>query len=136
MTEQSELPVDRSPAIRVVAMPKDTNAHGLIFGGWLMGQVDVAGSIEAMVLARGPVVTVAVNAFQFKEPIHVGDLVSFYAEALRVGNTSITIKVEVYIQRNPSVPEVFKVTEATLTYVAVDNDGRPRPILKAPAAAY
>ena len=113
-----------------MTMPKDTNMHGHIFGGWVMGQVDIAGAAEAMAVARGAVVTVAVNAFQFKEPLHVGDLVSFYAEPLRVGTTSVTIKVEVFAERNPEQVQVVKVTEATLTYVAVDKDGRPRPIPK------
>ncbi len=127
--EKTELPPGH-PALRVMTMPKDTNMHGHIFGGWVMGQVDIAGAAEAMAVARGAVVTVAVNAFQFKEPLHVGDLVSFYAEPLRVGTTSVTIKVEVFAERNPEQVQVVKVTEATLTYVAVDKDGRPRPIPK------
>lgn len=123
-----ELPHDRQPAIRIMTMPADTNPSGAIFGGWLMSHVDVAGSIEALRVAQGPVATVAVNAFQFKKPVLVGDLVSFYAKVLKIGNTSVTVEVEVYAQRNPANPECFKVTEATLTYVAVDREGTPRPL--------
>ncbi|WP_018151703.1 acyl-CoA thioesterase [Leeia oryzae] len=132
--ELIELPANRIPALRVLTMPKDANAYGSIFGGWMMSQVDIAGAAEAMTLARGAVVTVAVNAFQFKEPVHVGDMVSFYAAPLRVGRTSVTIKVEVFAERNPVDPEVVKVTEATLTYVAVDAAGKPRQIVKADKA--
>ncbi|MEQ1516950.1 MAG: acyl-CoA thioesterase [Usitatibacteraceae bacterium] len=109
-------------------MPADTNAHGTIFGGWVMAQVDLAGSIPATVRARGKVVTVSVNSFQFKQPVLVGDLVSFYAEVLRVGRTSITVDVEVFAQRQRFGSEVVKVTEAQLTYVAVDDQRKPRPV--------
>jgi acyl-CoA thioesterase YciA len=122
------LPADRQPVIRVVPMPADTNAHGTIFGGWVMAQVDLAGSIPATVRARGKVVTVSVNSFQFKQPVLVGDLVSFYAKVLRVGRTSITVDVEVYAQRQRFGSEVVKVTEAELTYVAVDEQRKPRPV--------
>ncbi|MCB6184610.1 acyl-CoA thioesterase [Leeia sp. TBRC 13508] len=125
-----ELPPGKIPTLRVMTMPKDANAYGSIFGGWMMSQVDIAGAAEATNLAKGAVVTVAVNAFQFKEPVHVGDLVSFYAEPLRVGRTSVTIKVEVFAERHPENPIVVKVTEATLTYVAVDVQGKPRVIVK------
>ncbi len=118
----------REPTIRVVAMPSDANYTGDIFGGWLMGQVDVAGSIPALHRARGRVATVAVNSFVFKQPILVGDLVSFYTRIVKVGNTSITVDVEVYVQRDPAKPVCAKVTEATLTYVAVGEDRRPRPV--------
>jgi len=121
----TQLP-DTQPALRINARPSDTNAAGDIFGGWIMSNVDVAGSIEASRLAHGRVVTVAVNAFHFKKPVYVGDLVSFYARIIKVGNTSITVDVEVYAQRKPEHPEVIKVTEATLTYVAVDEHGKPR----------
>ncbi|NLR75426.1 acyl-CoA thioesterase [Leeia aquatica] len=126
--ELTELPPGRQPALRVMPMPRDTNMHGAIFGGWMMGQVDLAGAAEAMMVAQGAVVTVAVNAFQFKEPVFVGDVVSFYTEPLRIGNTSVTIKVEVFAERNPEAVQVVKVTEATLTYVAVGADGKPRTI--------
>lgn len=118
----------REPTIRVAAMPSDANYTGDIFGGWLMGQVDVAGSIPALHRAKGRVVTVAVNSFVFKHPIFVGDLVSFYTRIVRVGNTSITVDVEVYAQRDPVKPVCVKVTEATLTYVAVDDDRKPRVV--------
>ncbi len=116
------------PTIRVVAMPSDANYTGDIFGGWLMGQVDVAGSVPALHRAQGRVATVAVNSFVFKQPIFVGDLVSFYTRIVRVGTTSITVEVEVYAQRDPAKPHCVKVTEATLTYVAVGDDRRPRPV--------
>jgi acyl-CoA thioesterase YciA len=110
-------------------MPADTNAHGTIFGGWVMSQVDIAGSIPAWQRAKGPVVTVAVNSFIFKEPVHVGDVVSFYARVLRVGTTSITVDVEVFSQRGRSADkDVVKVTEAQLTYVAIGEDRQPRPV--------
>jgi len=118
----------REPTIRVAAMMVDANYTGDIFGGWLMGQVDIAGSIPAVHRAKGRVATVAVNSFVFKQPIFVGDLVSFYTRILKVGTTSITVEVEVYAQRNPAKPVCVKVTEATLTYVAVGEDRRPRPI--------
>ena len=116
----------REPTIRVAAMPSDANYTGDIFGGWLMGQVDVAGSIPALHRARGRVATVAVNSFVFKQPIFVGDVVSFYTRIVKVGTTSITVEVEVYAQRDPAKPVCVKVTEATLTYVAVDDNRKPR----------
>jgi len=109
-------------------MPADANQHGDIFGGWIMAQVDIAGSVAAARLAKGRVATVAVNSFLFKQPVFVGDLVSFYAEVVRVGRTSITVNVEVYSQRRPEREMATKVTEATLTYVAVDNNRRPRVV--------
>ena len=124
----SALP-DRPPVLRVVPMPADVNQHGDIFGGWIMSQVDIAGSIPAIELAQGRVATVAVNSFTFKQPVMIGDVVSFYAKVERVGRTSITVDVEVYARRR-SLHEVVKVTEATLTYVAVDDNRRPRPVNK------
>jgi acyl-CoA thioesterase YciA len=122
------LPAGKEPVLRVVPMPADANQAGDIFGGWIMSQVDIAGSIAAARVARGRVATVAVNSFQFKKPVFVGDLVSFYAEVNRIGRTSITVTVEVYAQRRPEREEVVKVTEATLTYVAVDEARRPRVV--------
>jgi acyl-CoA thioesterase YciA len=119
---------DREPALRVVPMPADANQHGDIFGGWVMSQVDIAGSIPASRRARGRVATVAVNSFLFKQPVHIGDVVSFYAHVSRVGRTSITVAVEVYAQRNPTDVICVKVTEASLTYVAVGPDRRPREL--------
>ena len=123
------LPADEQPVLRIVPMPADTNAHGTIFGGWVMSQVDIAGSIPAWERAQGPVVTVAVNSFIFKEPVFVGDVVSFYARVLKVGRTSITVDVEVFSQRGRSGSrEAVKVTEAQLTYVAVDDRRQPRAV--------
>ena len=122
------LPVGKDVALRVVPMPANANQAGDIFGGWIMAQVDIAGSIPAVRLARGRVATVAVNSFQFKQPVLVGDVVSFYAEVVRVGRTSITVNVEVYAQRRPEREQVVKVTEATLTYVAIDENRNPRVV--------
>lgn len=125
--EADRLP-QREPTIRVVAMPSDANYAGDIFGGWLMGQVDLAGSIPALHRSRGRVVTVAVNSFVFRQPVLVGDLVSFYARIVKIGRTSITVDVEVYSQRDPERPTCVKVTEAVLTYVAVDENRKPRVV--------
>jgi acyl-CoA thioesterase YciA len=122
------LPQGKEPTLRVVPMPADANSTGDIFGGWVMSQVDIAGSIPAFRRARGRVTTVAVNSFVFRQPVMIGDVVSFYAEVVKVGRTSITVSVEVYAERNPEKVETVKVTEATLTYVAVDKQGRPRVI--------
>jgi len=131
MTTKSKVKLpDKQPAIRVAARPKDTNAAGNIFGGWIMSQVDIAGSIAAVQRAKGRVATVAVNSFEFHEPVFVGDLISCYTDIIRVGNTSITVGVEVYAQRNPSNPETVRVTQAELTYVALDENHRPRPVPK------
>ena len=121
-----QLPTDRQPVIRIIPMPADTNAHGTIFGGWVMAQVDLAGSVPATVRARGKVVTVSVNSFQFKQAVLVGDLVSFYADVVKVGRTSLTVDVEVYAQRQRFGADVVKVTEAQLTYVAIDEERKPR----------
>jgi acyl-CoA thioesterase YciA len=128
MTEKLELP-NKHATLRVVPMPRDTNAAGDIFGGWIMSQVDIAGAIAAARRARGRIVTVAVNAFSFKQPVFVRDVVSFYAEVIKVGTTSITVDVEVYAERGfllDAQASVVKVTEATLTYVAVDAQGNKR----------
>ena len=121
------LPVGRDPTLRVVPMPSDANYSGDIFSGWIMSQVDIAGSIPAALLAKGRIVTIAVNSFLFKQPVHIGDLVSFYASVSKVGKTSITVDVEVYAQRR-SLDETVKVTDATLTYVSVDDERKPRAI--------
>jgi acyl-CoA thioesterase YciA len=128
MTEAVASLPERQPTLRAIAMPGDVNAAGNIFGGWVMAQVDLAGSIAAVRRARGRVATVAVNAFQFKHPISVGDVVSFYTEILRVGRTSITVDVAVYAERDPAAPVVVKVTEAALTYVALDANGMKREV--------
>ena len=125
----ASLPDGEMPVLRIVPMPADTNAHGTIFGGWVMAQVDIAGSIPAWERAAGPVVTVAVNSFVFKEAVFVGDLVSFYARVRKVGKTSITVDVEVFAQRGrEGRANVVKVTEAQLIYVAVDSQRKPRDV--------
>ena len=116
------------PTLRVMPMPSDANIHGDVFGGWIMAQVDVAGSLPAVKRANGRVATVAVNSFVFKNPVLVGDLLSFYAKVVKVGTTSVTVFVEVFAERNRLDAEVVKVTEATLTYVATDNNRKPRPL--------
>ena len=117
-----------TPTLRVVPMPADLNQNGDVFGGWVMAQVDVAGAIPAMRRARGRVATVSVNSFVFKQPVSVGDIVSLYAEIVHVGRTSITVNVEVYAERNYTNPVTVKVTEAQLTYVAIDGNGNKRPV--------
>ncbi len=128
-TDIVSLPTDRQPTIRIIPMPADTNANGTIFGGWVMAQVDLAGSVPASERAMGRVVTVAVNSFLFKQPVFVGDLVSFYAQVIKTGHTSITVEVEVYAQRHRFGSEVVKVTEAVLTYVAIDENHKPRALV-------
>jgi acyl-CoA thioesterase YciA len=131
MTDEHVPLPDRHPTLRVVPMPADVNQNGDIFGGWIMAQVDIAGSIPAARRAGGRIATVAVNSFVFKQPVLIGDLVSFYAEIARVGRTSITVNVEVYAQRRKDTDMAIKVTEATLTYVAVGPDSRPRELPQA-----
>jgi len=115
------------PTLRVMPMPSDANIHGDVFGGWIMAQVDIAGALPAVRRANGRVGTVAVNSFVFKQPVFVGDLLSFYAKIVKTGRTSITVNVEVYAERN-RLQATVKVTEATLTYVATDEDRRPREL--------
>jgi acyl-CoA thioesterase YciA len=124
---ENSLP-NRDPVLRVIPMPKDLNASGDVFGGWIMAHVDLAASIPAVRRAKGRVVTVAVNAFVFREPVFKSDLVSFYAHIIREGTTSMTVDVEVYSERDPADPKIVKVTEATLTYVAIDGQGKKRPL--------
>ena len=122
------LPGDRQLVMRVMPMPADANGNGDIFGGWIMAQVDVAGAVLPARIAKGRIATVAVNQFIFKQPVSVSDLLSFYAKVERIGRTSVTVNVEVYAERNPANLHVVKVTEANLTYVAIDLQGKPRPI--------
>ncbi len=122
------LPPGRVPELRVVPMPADANVHGDVFGGWIMSQVDIAGALAATRRANGRVVTVAVNSFLFKYPTFIGDLLSFYAEIIKIGRTSITVYVEVFAERNRLSADCIKVTEATLTYVATDDERKPRPV--------
>ena len=127
-------PVSRptgEPTLRVTPMPSDVNYNGDIFGGWIMAQVDIAGGVHASRRAEGRVATVAVNSFVFKEPVILGDVLSFYTKVVRVGNTSVTIDVEVFAERRaPRSVRLahVRVTEATLTYVAIGDDHRPRPL--------
>jgi acyl-CoA thioesterase YciA len=124
------LPTDQELVLKVIPMPGDCNANGDIFGGWVMAQVDLAGSVLPARYAQGRYATVAVNEFVFKQPVRVGDILSFFSSVTRIGRTSITVKVEVYAERFKSQGQYAKVTEASLTYVAIDDNGRPRPIPK------
>lgn len=119
---------DRQPVLRVVPMPADVNPQGDVFGGWIMAQVDVAGAIPAMRRACGRVTTVAVNSFLFKQPVSVGDVVSLFAEVIDTGRTSLRVRVEVYAERDPVNPLTVKVTEAVLTYVAINQHGEKREL--------
>ena len=119
---------ERHSTLRVMPVPADLNQNGDVFGGWVMAQVDVAGAIPAMRRARGRVATVSVHSFLFKQPVSVGDIVSLYADIVRIGKTSITVRVEVYAERNYVNPIIVKVTEAELTYVAIDASGNKRAV--------
>ena len=122
------LPTDQELVLKVVPMPADCNANGDIFGGWVMAQVDIAGSVLPAKLVRGRLATVAVNEFIFKQPVRLGDILSFFARITRVGRTSVTVQVEVYAEQYRTQGDYAKVTEAQLTYVAIDEQGKPRPI--------
>jgi acyl-CoA thioesterase YciA len=122
------LPGERELVLRVMPLPADSNANGDVFGGWIMAQVDLAGAVLPARIAKGRIATVAVNEFLFKQPVSVGDLLSFYSKVERIGRTSVTVHVEVYAERNPADLHVVKVTEASVTYVAIDREGRPRPL--------
>jgi acyl-CoA thioesterase YciA len=122
------LPQDQELVMKVIPMPADCNANGDIFGGWVMAQVDLAGAVLPARLVRGRMATVAVNQFVFKQPVKVGDILSFYSKVTRVGRTSVTVGVEVFAEQIRSQGRYVKVTEAELTYVAIDPQGRPRPL--------
>jgi acyl-CoA thioesterase YciA len=122
------LPNGAELVLRVMPLPADANANGDVFGGWIMAQVDLAGAVLPVRIAKGRIATVAVNQFVFKQPVSIGDLLSFYARVTRIGNTSVSVHVEVYAERNPADLQVVKVTEADLTYVAIDLRGQPRPV--------
>ena len=126
------LPTDKELVLKVIPMPADCNANGDIFGGWVMAQVDLAGSVVPARYAQGRMATVAVNQFVFKQPVRVGDILSFFASLTRIGRTSITVQVEVYAERFQAQGQYIKVTEASLTYVAIDDTGKPRPIATQP----
>ena len=130
------LPCPHELVLKVIPMPADCNANGDIFGGWVMAQVDLAGSVLPARYIRGRMATVAGNEFVFKQPVGVGDLLSFFAHITRIGRTSLMVEVEVYAERFADQGRHFKVTEARLTYVAIDADGRPKalPQYTAPGA--
>ncbi len=124
------LPCEHELVLKVIPMPADSNANGDIFGGWVMAQVDLAGSVLPARYIRGRMATVAVNEFIFKQPVRVGDILSFFSHVTRIGRTSITVEVEVYAERRAGETGQYrKVTEARLTYVAIDAEGRPRAIV-------
>lgn len=124
----ASLPDGSTLVLRVIPLPADVNSNGDVFGGWIMAQVDMAGSVLCSRIAKGRIATVAVNQFVFKQAVSVGDLLSFYARVERIGRTSITVHVQVHAERNPADPQVVKVTEANLTYVAIDGAGKPRAL--------
>jgi acyl-CoA thioesterase YciA len=122
------LPIDAELVLKVIPMPADCNQSGDIFGGWVMAQVDLAGAVLPARYVNGRIATVAVNEFIFKQPVKVGDILSFFSSVTRVGNTSITVKVEVFAERFSMQGVYLKVTEANVTYVAIDSNGKPKPI--------
>ena len=122
------LPTDQELVLKVIPMPADCNANGDIFGGWVMAQVDLAGSVIPARYTGGRMVTVAVNEVIFKHPVRVGDILSLYSKLLRIGRSSITVKVEVYAEHFRDQGNYSKVTEASVTYVAIDEQGRPREV--------
>jgi acyl-CoA thioesterase YciA len=124
----AELPTDKELVLKVIPLPADTNGNGDIFGGWVMAQVDLAGSVLPARYTKGRMATVAVNEFIFKQPVRVGDILSFFSEITHMGRTSITVRVEVYAERFQTQGQYIKVTQANVTYVAIDDQGRPRPI--------
>jgi acyl-CoA thioesterase YciA len=124
------LPIDEQLVLKVIPMPRDCNGNGDIFGGWVMAQVDLAGAVIAAPYANGRMATVAVNQFIFKQPVRVGDILSFFGKLVRIGRTSITVKIEVYAENFRAQGKYTKVTEASLTYVAIDDQGKPREVAK------
>ena len=127
-SEPVALPTDKELVLKVIPMPGDTNGNGDIFGGWVMAQVDLAGSVLPARYTQGRMATVAVNEFVFKQPVRVGDILSFFSSVTRLGRTSVTVQVEVYDEHFERQGQYMKVTQALLTYVAIDDSGRPRPI--------
>jgi acyl-CoA thioesterase YciA len=125
-----QLPTDQELVLKVIPMPADCNANGDIFGGWVMAQVDLAGSVVPARYTKGRMATVAVKEFVFKQPVRVGDILSFFSKVSHIGRTSITVKVEVFAERYLTQGQYAKVTEATVTYVAIDDHGKPREIPK------
>ncbi len=129
-----QLPTDQELVLKVIPLPRDCNQNGDIFGGWVMAQVDLAGAVVPARYVGGRMATVAVNQFIFKQPVRVGDILSFFASVTRIGTTSITVQVEVFAESFRAQGRYFKVTEASLTYVALDAAGKPRPLERPPGA--
>lgn len=127
-SEAVQLPLNKELVLKVIPMPADANGNGDIFGGWVMAQVDLAGAVLPARHTNGRMATVAVNQFIFKQPVKMGDILSFFAEITRLGRTSVTVQVEVYAERFNAQGQYVKVTEAQLTYVAIDKNGKPRPL--------
>src|SRR5262249_8547169 len=134
MTQAEEARTEAAPheprgelSIRTLAMPADTNQNGDIVGGWVLGQMDVAGGIFASTVARGRCVTIAVDAMTFRKPVYVGDVVCVYASLIRIGTSSITVRVEAWVVRRNETSRIL-VTEGNFTYVAIDEKGRPRRV--------
>lgn len=126
-TDPTDAPPGTEPTLRAIAMPADANPHGDIFGGWLLSQMDLAGGTVATRRAKGRTVTVAITAMTFHRPVFIGDEVTCYADIIKVGRTSITVKVESWVRRGIGQKQI-EVTEGIFTYVAVDEDRRPRPV--------
>ncbi len=126
------LPNPATLQLRIPATPDHTNTGGDIFGGWIMAQVDIAGSIPAVRRCRGRVVTVAIKHFVFHKPVFAGDMISIYAEISHIGTSSITVDIQVHVERNPEQPETLFVADAQLIYVAVNDQGQPRPVQQLP----
>jgi|GEM_PF-85117 len=127
------VPPAREPSLRTLAMPGDANPNGDIFGGWLMSQMDLAGGIHAYDIAKGRVATVAVDAMSFDRPVRVGDALSIYCETRRIGTTSIAINIETWVRRAGDGGHE-QVTEGLFTFVAIDDDGKPRPVPRDPSS--
>ncbi|HBU96285.1 MULTISPECIES: acyl-CoA thioesterase [Thalassospira] len=137
-SENTQMPEHTMPrgdlCTRTLAMPADTNPSGDIFGGWLMSQMDIAGGVLASQIAEGRIATVAVDAMTFLRPVYVGDVVCVYGDIERIGTTSVVLHLESWVLRRNQPPRI-KVTEATFTFVAIDAEGRPRPVRKDEAIA-
>lgn len=121
-------PPNYPPAIRIIAMPKDTNPNGNLFGGWLVSLMDMAGATAACQRAKGPAVTVMIEKMEFHQPVFVGDEVSCYAKVVKVGRTSITTHVESWVRKRFSENEFVKVTQGTFIFVAIDKNHKPKPV--------
>jgi acyl-CoA thioesterase YciA len=117
-------------SLRTLAMPADTNQNGDIFGGWLLGQMDIAGGIFSAMKAHGRTVTVAVDAMTFRKAVYVGDIISIHTDLIRVGRTSVAVHVEAWVQRRNETNAIL-VTDGNFTYVAIDDAGHPRPVMQA-----